>query len=131
VDTLPSKKLFSGSQIDDQKLRQAVIPACTKMHFQVQEYRDSCGDSGGDHQGSAGQLELLHGDQGGRGICALSALHCTALHAGGISPLLQDEAERLAETTRATFSLEPLPESFTLDENDFVHGLPKVSPRAS
>ena len=39
----------------------------------------------------------------------------------------QDEAERLAETVRATFSLEKLPESFHLDETDFVHGLPKVS----
>ena len=39
----------------------------------------------------------------------------------------QDEAERLAETVRATFSLEKLPESFRLDETDFVHGLPKVS----
>ena len=39
----------------------------------------------------------------------------------------QDEAERLAETVRATFSLENLPESFHLDETDFVHGLPKVS----
>ena len=43
-----------------------------------------------------------------------------------IKHLEQDEAERLAETVRATFSLEPLPESFHLDETDFVHGLPKV-----
>ena len=39
---------------------------------------------------------------------------------------VQDEAERLAETVRATFSLELLPDTFHLDETDFVHGLPKV-----
>lgn len=39
---------------------------------------------------------------------------------------VQDEAERLAETVRATFSLETLPDTFLLDETDFVHGLPKV-----
>lgn len=39
---------------------------------------------------------------------------------------IKGEAERLAETVRATFSLEPIPEEFILDENDFVHGLPKV-----
>ena len=43
-----------------------------------------------------------------------------------IKDAVQDEAERLAETVRATFSLEPLPESFHIDETDFVHGLPKV-----
>lgn len=36
------------------------------------------------------------------------------------------EAERLSETVRAMFSLAPLPDQFVLDENDFVHGLPKV-----
>jgi len=36
------------------------------------------------------------------------------------------EADRLAETTQKMFNLEPLPDDFKVDENDFVHGLPKV-----
>ena len=52
-------------------------------------------------------------------------VHCNALHCQ-IKDTAQEEAERLAETVRATFSLEPLPETFHLDETDFVHGLPKV-----
>jgi len=36
------------------------------------------------------------------------------------------EADRLAETTQKMFQLEPLSEDFNVDENDFVHGLPKV-----
>jgi len=36
------------------------------------------------------------------------------------------EADRLAETTQKMFNLEPLSDDFKIDENDFVHGLPKV-----
>ena len=36
------------------------------------------------------------------------------------------EADRLAETTQKMFNLEPLSDDFKVDENDFVHGLPKV-----
>jgi len=36
------------------------------------------------------------------------------------------EAERLTETVKGMFNLEPLPDQFLLDNNDFVHGLPKV-----
>jgi len=36
------------------------------------------------------------------------------------------EADRLSETVRAMYSLDPAPQHFVLDENDFVHGLPKV-----
>ena len=39
--------------------------------------------------------------------------------------ILTAEVDRLAETTRKMFSLSPLPEDFNIDENDFVHGLPK------
>jgi len=36
------------------------------------------------------------------------------------------EADRLTETTQKMFELEPLSDDFKIDENDFVHGLPKV-----
>lgn len=36
------------------------------------------------------------------------------------------EGDRLTETTQKMFSLSPLPEDFNIDENDFVHGLPKI-----
>lgn len=36
------------------------------------------------------------------------------------------EADRLAQTTQNMFGLEPLSDEFKVDENDFVHGLPKV-----
>lgn len=87
VDTLPSKKMFSGQQIDDQKLRFKNI--ATVAATRVETTRD-------------------------------------LLVNWNFFMETKGEAERLAETIRATFSLEPLPESFTLDENDFVHGLPKV-----
>ena len=39
---------------------------------------------------------------------------------------VKGEADRLGETVRGMFDLEPLAAEFKLDENDFVHGLPKV-----
>eukprot|EP00092_Neocalanus_flemingeri_P018077 GFUD01019564.1.p1 GENE.GFUD01019564.1~~GFUD01019564.1.p1 ORF type:complete len:410 (-),score=104.21 GFUD01019564.1:131-1360(-) len=36
------------------------------------------------------------------------------------------EADRLSETTQKMFEMEPLSDEFKIDENDFVHGLPKV-----
>jgi len=36
------------------------------------------------------------------------------------------EADRLSETTQKMFGMEPLPDEFKIDENDFVHGLPKI-----
>ena len=98
----------------------------------VQEDRHGGGHPGWDYEGSSCQLELLHRDKGiVLQILAYLCQFCVFLFA--VSCILvqdvsaQDEAERLAETVRATFSLEKLPESFHLDETDFVHGLPKVS----
>jgi len=87
VDQLPSKKMYSGQQIDDQKARFKKI--ATVAATRVETMRD-------------------------------------LLVNWNFFLETKDEAERLAETVRATFSLEPLPESFHLDETDFVHGLPKV-----
>merc|ERR1711970_583 len=39
---------------------------------------------------------------------------------------MKGEADRLTETTQKMFELEPLSDDFKVDENDFVHGLPKV-----
>ena len=36
------------------------------------------------------------------------------------------EVDRLAETTWKMFGADPLGEEFRIDENDFVHGLPKI-----
>ena len=34
--------------------------------------------------------------------------------------------DRLSETTWKMFGAEPLSDEFKIDENDFVHGLPKI-----
>ena len=39
---------------------------------------------------------------------------------------VQGEMDRLSETTWKMFDAPPLSEDFKLDENDFVHGLPKI-----
>jgi len=87
VEALPSKKMYSGQQIDDQKLRFKQI--ATVAATRVETTRD-------------------------------------LLVNWNFFMETKDEAERMAETVRGMFALPALPESFTLDENDFVHGLPKV-----
>ena len=40
--------------------------------------------------------------------------------------LFEGEMDRLCETTWKMFGAAPLTEDFNIDENDFVHGLPKI-----
>merc|ERR1719431_492115 len=87
VENLPSKKMYSGQQIEDQKLRFKQIASVAASR--VETTRD-------------------------------------LLVNWSFFMETKDEGERLGETVRGMFALPPLPESFHLDENDFVHGLPKV-----
>ena len=42
-----------------------------------------------------------------------------------MSVIFPAEVDRLTETSQKMFGLSPLSEEFNIDENDFVHGLPK------
>ena len=42
-----------------------------------------------------------------------------------MSVIFPTEVDRLTETSQKMFGLSPLSEDFNIDENDFVHGLPK------
>ena len=49
----------------------------------------------------------------------------SSLYTFFMSVIFPAEVDRLTETSQKMFGLSPLSEEFNIDENDFVHGLPK------